>query len=125
MVFAVVLLVVTAISTALAPPRQSTTPPATTESREPNGDSALIERTLDADDAEPSTISLSAGDRLRLTVQSEERDAVSLDGLDAPKAIAPETDVVFDVLPTQAGTYDVQLVGEARTIGTVRVVSDR
>lgn len=123
LIFALVLLVVTAISTALAPP-----PGQRLADRDPSpapsgaSETALVERTVDATDVAPADVELQEGDRLRLTVESDEAGYVELRDLGQLKAIAPGTPAVFDVLPP-AGEYPVVLDG-VRTAATVRVSSD-
>ena len=126
--FALILLVITAISSAIAPaPRIATEadPPASTAgATAPDG--AVVERTIDAARDEPADVAVRQGDILRLTVESDEAGSVELVGLGALRAIAPGTPVVFDVLPRQPGEHPVVLEaagGVERTVATVRVVS--
>ncbi|MEJ7893118.1 MAG: hypothetical protein WKF94_10800 [Solirubrobacteraceae bacterium] len=122
LMFAVILLVVTAISTALAPPPQPTSPPpVATDAPSSARASRNVARTIDASRQNPTTVEVEAGDLLTLTVSSDEAGAVELRELGQVKVIDPTTDAVFDVLPTQPGRYAVVLLGSERTVGTVRV----
>jgi hypothetical protein len=126
LLFAVVLLMVTAISAALAPPPRTGAPAPASPTASPAADGTVVERTIDADRTRPQTVVVQAGDILTLTIEAQTMDAVELQGLAALRAIDPDTPVVFDVLPEEAGDYPVLLHGGdgvARTIGTVRVVS--
>jgi hypothetical protein len=120
LLFLVLLLAVTALSAGLAPPPRtgggSGDLPDT-----PTTTSAAVERTIAAERARPATVTVEVGDLLRLTVRSPTAGAVELRGLGAVRAIAPETPVVFDVLPDVPGDYPVVLLGAERTLGTVRV----
>jgi hypothetical protein len=121
--FLVLLLVVTALSAGLlAPPPRTKSPPAVTPVPERER-TAFVEHEMDAGDRRPSTVTVRSGDLLSLTVSAQSADAVEVEGLSALRAVAPETPVTFDVLADVPGEYPVVLVGEGRTVGTVRVLS--
>ena len=126
LLFVVMLLAVTTLAAGLAPP-----PPRTLD-RSPSptapssvGRTAIVERRLDASRQRPATIVVEEGDILNLTVSADETDAVELQGLGAVRAVAPETPVIFDVLTDTPGEYPVVLLDAGRTVGTVRVVTQR
>lgn len=122
LMFAVILLLVTTISTALAPPPQrAPPPPVAADAPSAARASRTVERTIDASRENPTTVEVEAGDLLTLTVSSDEAGAVELRELGQVKAIDPNTDAVFDVVPTRPGRYAVVLLGSERTVGTVRV----
>ena len=128
LMFALILLVVTAISSAIAPPPRTVTdadaPSPTAEG--PGTDAAVVERTIDASRQAPVEVAIQQGDILRLTVESDAAGSVELVGLGALRAIAPGTPVVFDVLPRRPAEHPVVLEaagGVERTVATVRVVS--
>lgn len=128
LIFALILLVVTAISSAIAPPPRITTDagaPSPTAGASTT-DSAVVERTIDASREEPDDIAVQSGDILRLIVESDETGAVELVGLGAIRAIAPGTPVTFDVLPRRSGEHPVVFEaagGVERTVATVRILS--
>jgi hypothetical protein len=133
LMFAMILLVVTALSSALAPPRD-TSPAPVSPTATPDGTAAgaatsgtIVERTIDAANAAPATVVVQEGDILSLTVETDEPAAIELEGLGPRRAATRESPVVFDVLPEVPGRYPVVLVNAdetvERTVGTVRVVS--
>jgi hypothetical protein len=85
----------------------------------------VIAHRIDADHRRPRTVTVRSGDLLSLTVTAGTADAVELQGLSALRAVDPEAPVTFDVLADAPGDYPVVLVGAARTVGTVRVLSRR
>lgn len=122
--FALILLVVTSISTALAPPppRPGSPPPSPAEdSPSPAAESRAVARTVDASRASPTTVEVAVGDVLDLTVSADEAGAVELRDLGQIKAIDPTTDATFNVIATEPGRYPIVLLGSERTLGTVRV----
>lgn len=126
LMFVAILLAVTALTAGLAPPPPrdaGSGPGATSGPPEHTSGSAVVDRTLSADDVRPVTIELEHGDLLRLTVTGSEADAVELQGLAGLRALTPGTPVTFDVLADAPGEYPVVLAQAARTIGTVRVVT--
>jgi len=126
LMFVAVALAATALVASLAPPPPGTVPPAPSPTAAPAGaESSLVERTIDARRRKPATVVVEEGDLLTLTVRSDEADAVELQGLAGVRAIAPETPVVFDVLPDVPGDYPVVLVDAGRTVGTVRVLTQK
>lgn len=125
LVFALAMLVVMSLASALAPPPRTTVPEPegspSPSAPEPTGN---VEHTIEAGAPAPPTVLVQAGDRLTLTVESDEAGAVQLHDLGTLRAIASGAPVVFDVLTYEPGTHPVVLMaadGE-RTIATVRVV---
>jgi hypothetical protein len=122
--FLVLLLVVTALSAALVAPPPRTAPPAASPTPRPEPTEVITHR-IDADRRRPRTVTVRSGDLLSLTVSAGTADAIELQGLSTLRAVDPETPVTFDVLADVPGDYPVVLVGAARTVGTVRVLSRR
>jgi hypothetical protein len=122
LMFVALLFVVTALAAGLAPPPRTRTQ-RFDDTSPPRGRAVVLQRTLDAAQPKPRVLTVRTGDVLSLTVRSDTTDAVELQGLGALRPIDPSTPVTFDVLPEVPGEYPVVLVDAARTVGTVRVVT--
>jgi hypothetical protein len=122
--FLVLLLVITALSAGLVAPPPQKAPPAASPTPQAAPTEVITER-IDADQPRPRTVTVRSGDLLSLTVTAGTADAVELQGLSTLRALDPEAPVTFDVLADVPGDYPVVLIGAARTVGTVRVLSRR
>lgn len=75
----------------------------------------LIEAKVDADsDAQRQRIELRLGDSLALTVSSPEPGLVEVAGLGLTEDVDPNEPAVFDLRPTERGSYPVRLIAPKR-----------
>lgn len=125
--FVAVLLALTALAAAFAPPPPRNLGSIGSLNAEPApvDQSVLIETKLDADTTEKTTITLEQGDELHLEVTGSELDAVELRGLAQIRALAPDALVTFDVIAEEPGTYPVVLTMSNRTIAEIEVIPPR
>src|SRR3954464_8554925 len=120
--FVAVILALTALAAAFAPPPPRTldTPPPPTPSVNPADEPAsFVDTKLDTDGKEKTTITLEQGDRLHLDVTGSTLDAVELRGLGPVRAVAPDALTEFDVIAENVGSYPIVLTISGRTIGTI------
>lgn len=125
--FVAVLLALTALAAAFAPP-----PPRNIGSIGNDAPAVpdvagndTVDRKLDASKPGQTTITLQQGDRLHLEVTSDDLDAVELVGLAQVRAVAPEGIAMFDVIGQEPGTYPIKLTISDRVIGVVEVTPPR
>ena len=116
------LMAITALAAGLAPresPLRET--PAPTSPALSQAAAEPVEKTLDAQ-ADDQTVEARVGQIVRITVNSDELDSVSLDDIGTETA-DPESPAIFEVLADVPGTYPIELLQAERQIGQL-VVSD-
>jgi hypothetical protein len=126
--FVAVLLALTALAAAFAPPppRDLSGIGSLAPGSPPGADTSdVVDSHLDADRKQKTTITLEQGDRLHLEVSGTELDAVELRGLGPVRPLAPDAFAVFDVLADEPGSYPIVLTISGRTIGTIEVIPPR
>src|SRR4051794_20198525 len=116
------LMVVTALAAALAPRKSPlsetptpTSPAISQAAAEP------VEKTLDAQ-ADGQRVEARVGQIVRITVNTDELDSVSIDNLGTETA-DPESPARFELLADAPGTYPIELLEEQRQIGEL-VIGD-
>ena len=122
MLFIVAILMgITALTAGLsAPPRRPAPTPPVASAGPAAADGAEVRRTIDAEDR-ARTVAVEEGDQVVLTVAVDALDSVELVGLDRIAAVAPDTPAIFDVVADRPGLYPVELVGDGRRLGALRV----
>ena len=128
-----VLLVLSSAVAALIPVERdavdTTSTTSTTTAREPPETRKLLERKIDADARKPSTIRMTRGDQLDLTVTSSKAGQVEIVELGVFENVDPDFPARLDLFPVDQGIYPVRLVPDApagdrgRVIGRVVVES--
>ena len=123
------LLVLSSVAAALVPIdrealRDTSTNAASAPAR-PTG--KLIEAEVDADsDGERQRIELRLGDSLALTVSSRKPGLVEVVGLGLTEDVDPNEPAVFDLRPTERGSYPVRLIApERRLFALIEVGANR
>lgn len=130
LVMLAVLMGITALSVAVAPPPQpggqrSSTTPSAGGAQAPSTPPTTIERTISAESVEAPTVNVPLGSTLRLTVEADALDAIEIDQLDRYAPVTPEAPALFELLADRIGSYDVRLVETGRLVGRVEVSSAR
>jgi len=121
-----VLLFVSSLVAALAPVRPvedepEPEPPSPAPAVPAPSDPKIVEAQIDADAAEPPTISVTAGDQLRLEVVSRTPGTVELVGLGPTDDVDRFDPALFNLLLSEADSYAVRFLGKKRTLGTIEV----
>jgi hypothetical protein len=121
LLLAAVLVLLTAVASAIAPqPEQDTTP-----QRDPTLPAGTtVEREIPAGPGSDTTVSVRRGDTLELSVSGDVLDSVLIERLDRVKGIAPEAPARFDLLADAApGVYPIRLVDAGRRIGSIEITN--
>ncbi len=80
-------------------------------------------RTVDATLPKDGEVVARVGDLVNLTVESTEPGGVEFPDFGESEPVAPDAPAIFNVLPTQAGRFEVVSTDSGKTIG-VLVVED-
>jgi hypothetical protein len=103
-------------------PSDSTRTDTSTTPAPPSGGSAV--RTIEATMPEDDEVRARVGDLVNLTVESDAPGGVELPDFGESEPVAPGAPALFDILPTQPGTFDVVSTDSGKTIGTLVVEDD-
>jgi hypothetical protein len=103
-------------------PSDSTRTDTSTTSVPPAGGTEV--RTIEATLPEDDQVRARVGDIVNLTVESETPGGVALPDFGETEPVAPGAPALFDILPTQPGTFDVVSTDSGKTIGTLVVDDD-
>jgi hypothetical protein len=85
-----------------------------------DADDPTLEFTLDASEGQRE-VEVSEGDVVHLAVKHDTADSVEIRGLDLIRTVDPDTPAEFDLLADAPGNYDIVLLTDEETIGTLRV----
>ncbi len=119
------LLGVSTLAAALAPPRSQRTGPASTTSTQtdpatPTG-GELVRETIDAQANRPQRFRIGVGDQLSLEVYSTRVVQVEIPRLGLTDNAAPLSPARFDLLAEREGSFEVRLQASRRAIGVIEV----
>lgn len=122
--FVAVLLALTALAAAFAPPppRESIDITAPSTQAPPSDPGETVSEKLSAGAKKPRTITVEQGDILHLEVTGTKLDNVEVKGLSGLKPLGPEAVAIFDVLASEPGEYPVVLNNSGDTIATIEVL---
>jgi len=122
----IVMLMLSSFAAALVPVRESDEETSTSTSVATVDSQArgrLVEARIDASAREPKTIRIELGDQLTLTVASDTPGEIEIPELGELEDAEAGTPAHFDLLPFEAGTYEVRLVEPERLLGRIVVES--
>jgi hypothetical protein len=118
LLFAAVLLLLTALAAGLAPRQEPSVAPA--DATLPAGERVV--KQIPADPAANSRVSVQRGDLLELEITGDTLDSVLIERLDRIDAIEPTTPARFNiVVDATAGIYPIRLVEADQRIGALVV----
>lgn len=122
LLLAAVLLLLTALASALAPSRTDTDDAPPVRTSLPAGETVTM--SIPAEESATTRVPVERGDRLELEVTGALLDSVLIERLDRMDGIAPGTPARFDIVIDAApGSYPIRLIEADRRIGSI-VVSE-
>jgi hypothetical protein len=122
LLFAAVLMLLSALAAGLAPREQVTQAPPSERSSLPAG--KTVSEEISAEPGADSRVQVQRGDVLHLEVSGDTLDSVLIERLDRIEAIEPLTPARFEFLAdASAGVYPIRLIEADRRIGSIEITN--